>query len=391
MSNTKETNTALTTRFSRYIDRHPLGALFGLFLLLYLLSFTLIYLQGVVQPTPWRAFYHYLLMIASYSIPVFVVIELEKLRHQSLLTSRILLIVLSLASGLAFLVLFQSWQLWVVPCILLSFLKRKLQPLAEELRTIGFGMLILVLGYGINWNLNYFLALNISDRLVDPLLWKIDLNIYSFFFGTKVSFEGIFPLLKDKGIFALLEAAYFAVLPEVVLVLTLKARQGKKGTQAFLVRLFSGYAIAAIWCFLFPSVGPCFVQSSMDVAYQGSLTYSLMQGEVYEFNAVQHGLPLGGVAYFIALPSMHVAVAALLQILLRPTPILFWAFLPVNILSIASTVILGYHYILDVPTGFMVTAFVFLPDWLASMRAARNKGLVIFRNSSLSSQTRTKC
>ena len=368
------------------MEKYPLGTLSCVFIVLYLSSLMLVRLQGLVQPIPWDAFYQYLLTIVAYTIPSFVVVETEKLRGQSILQSRFLLVVISLACGLAFLAMFQKWQLWILPCVLLTFLTRRQQSLTKEITTLGLGMLILTLGYGINWNLNYFLALNISDRLIDPLLWKIDLKIYSWLFGTNVSFEGLFPLVKNDSTFALLQAAYFALLPEVGLVLILKIREGRKATQAFLVRLFSGYAIAVIWCFLLPSVGPCFVGSSMDTAYQGSLTYSLMQGEVYEFYAVQRGLPLGGVAYFIALPSMHVAVASLLQILLRPTSILFWVFLPVNILSIASTVVLGYHYILDVPAGFVVTALILLPDWLVPIRASRSNAISTFNNGDLDPQ-----
>ena len=59
-----------------------------------------------------------------------------------------------------------------------------------------------------------------------------------------------------------------------------------------------------------------------------------------------------GFGYFVALPSLHVAMAVLLQFTIRQrSQIGAWVVAPINILLIASTFVLGYHYLADVPGG----------------------------------------
>jgi membrane-associated phospholipid phosphatase len=118
--------------------------------------------------------------------------------------------------------------------------------------------------------------------------------------------------------------------------------------------------------------------------YQGTLTYQLLQGTVLGFEAIKRGLVEGGVAYFIALPSMHVSVATFLQVLLRPYRFLFWIFLPINILIIISTVILGYHYFLDVPAGIIVAMLSLIPREWIMFRRAQHQGSFKIPERSLS-------
>jgi membrane-associated phospholipid phosphatase len=65
---------------------------------------------------------------------------------------------------------------------------------------------------------------------------------------------------------------------------------------------------------------------------------------------------LTGFGYFIALPSLHVLVVIFLQTFLFRYKRLFLVFLPVNILLILSTVVLGYHYVADVAVAFVIAA-----------------------------------
>ncbi len=57
--------------------------------------------------------------------------------------------------------------------------------------------------------------------------------------------------------------------------------------------------------------------------------------------------------YFIAFPSLHVAAAVVCQIGVRESRALFALLLPVTMLVAASTFLLGYHYVLDVPAGVL--------------------------------------
>ena len=79
---------------------------------------------------------------------------------------------------------------------------------------------------------------------------------------------------------------------------------------------------------------------------------------------------------------MHVSVAMFLQVLLRPYRFIFWIFLPINILIIISTVILGYHYFLDVPAGIIVAMLSLTPrEWIMFRRAQHQGSFKIFERS----------
>ena len=56
----------------------------------------------------------------------------------------------------------------------------------------------------------------------------------------------------------------------------------------------------------------------------------------------------------IALPSFHVIWAWFCLYLLRGWPVLFYFMLPINLLLIASCVILGWHYSIDILGGVMI-------------------------------------
>ena len=62
-------------------------------------------------------------------------------------------------------------------------------------------------------------------------------------------------------------------------------------------------------------------------------------------------------------------VATLAQLAVRPWRWAFWTLAPINMLLIASTVLLGYHYIIDVPAGLLVAAM--LGPWVPADRPAR--------------------
>ncbi len=62
---------------------------------------------------------------------------------------------------------------------------------------------------------------------------------------------------------------------------------------------------------------------------------------------------LGGM---IAFPSFHVAWAVLTTYAALPVRRLFWAVAALNVLVVASTVLLGWHYLVDVPAGLLLGA-----------------------------------
>ena len=130
---------------------------------------------------------------------------------------------------------------------------------------------------------------------------------------------------------------------------------------------FACYVIGLLVFLLYPAVAPdVYYPESLRADYLGTSTAALGRNLAADYSALGRGLPLNGFGYFVALPSLHVAMALLSQALLHAFPLHFWTFLPVNLLLIVSTVVLGHHYVVDVPAGALLAAFV-----LAAHRALR--------------------
>jgi membrane-associated phospholipid phosphatase len=123
--------------------------------------------------------------------------------------------------------------------------------------------------------------------------------------------------------------------------------------------LFSCYWLSLLVFALYPTVGPfTYFAESFRREWQDTATYGLMQKILAEFLAVKSSRPVNGFGYFVALPSLHAAAAVILQASWRHRPVHFWSFLPVNLAMCASTVLLGYHYLIDLPAGVALAGLV---------------------------------
>jgi hypothetical protein len=102
--------------------------------------------------------------------------------------------------------------------------------------------------------------------------------------------------------------------------------------------------------YFFPSSGPASVYLSPHFAQVQLLTSA-------KFYWVHHRQPvttfLGGM---IAFPSFHVAWAVLTTYAALPYRRLFWGAAALNALVVASTLLLGWHYLVDVPAGLLLGA-----------------------------------
>lgn len=163
----------------------------------------------------------------------------------------------------------------------------------------------------------------------------------------------MFPLFRCEGCFQLLESAYVVLFSEIFAVIFVLHKNGYSA-HLFLRSLFLCYFVGLLVFVLFPAVGPCiYFPETFSSAYHNTATFKLMHGMYAEFEALKHGAPLKGLGYFVALPSLHVAVAFLLQRFLSPFRVHFWMFIPVNTLIVLSTFNLGYHYVIDIPAGII--------------------------------------
>jgi membrane-associated phospholipid phosphatase len=212
----------------------------------------------------------------------------------------------------------------------------------------------------ISWG-NYVALATVAGRLHDPVVQAVDLHMYQVIYGQSVGYGGLFPLVSAGIPFAIFERAYIMLFPEIVVVLFALV-QDPPAMRRYLVRMFACYLCGLGVFFLWPVVGPClYYPESFRSGYEATTTGQWIRNSHLEFQAIRNHLqPTTGFGYFVAVPSLHTAIALLCQISLRRSRMLFWMFLPINALLIASTVVLGYHYAVDVVAGLGLTAIVLL-------------------------------
>jgi membrane-associated phospholipid phosphatase len=230
-----------------------------------------------------------------------------------------------------------------------------------RLRYLAAGVVALFVGFRAVNNLNYLLARLTLDHVHDPALRDLDLAIYRAFVPG-LRYEGLFPLTDSTLWFPLLEHAYMMVFPEAIVVLVVLYLTGTD-VRGFFRRLFACYGLGLLVAMIYPAVSPCvYYPESFRAVYDGTMAAQLGRGLAADYLALRRGLPLSGLGYFVAIPSMHVAMAVILQASLAVSRVHFWTFLPVNLLIVASTVALGQHYVIDVPAGLLVGLIV-LARW----------------------------
>jgi hypothetical protein len=139
---------------------------------------------------------------------------------------------------------------------------------------------------------------------------------------------------------------------------------------AFDRRRMSVYLYAIVYAFLagglfyyfFPSSGPATVVPSPDFLWMQRAT-SMKFYLVHRFQPVT--TMQGGM---IAFPSFHVAWSLMLPYAALPSRRLFWPVTALNILVVVATVMLGWHYLVDVPAGLALGALGLLAGELTHRR-----------------------
>ena len=115
--------------------------------------------------------------------------------------------------------------------------------------------------------------------------------------------------------------------------------------RAFLYAIVYSSFFGSLFYYFFPSSGPAGVFESPDFLQVQRLTH-LKYEQVHNFQPVT--TLLGGL---IAFPSFHVAWSILATYVVWANRKVFAFFAVVNVVVISSTVLLGWHYLVDVPAG----------------------------------------
>jgi membrane-associated phospholipid phosphatase len=260
----------------------------------------------------------------------------------------------SLTAVLAGVALLVVWEYGgAVPVIVVALLALLVVRLATEPRsilTIALAMLSLITWLTAVQLANYVVLRLVAHRLRDEVLWGLDQAIYRLAFGDG-PLDAIFPILRSPWAFQILENAYLtlAVQPMAVILLH-RAAPGR--ICQFLLSGITCHGVALAFFFIFPTVGPTLYYPHLfDSAYADSLTGRAISSMLADLQAVQRGMqPVTGFGYFVALPSLHAAIATVCQLSARGRH-LFWLLLPMNLVMLLSTFLLGQHYVVDAIGG----------------------------------------
>ena len=255
--------------------------------------------------------------------------------------------------GLALLILFafDKWYLWNLLAIMVLAFDYKRPRQWNLLLTC---VLATIFGYATLWNVNYLVLHHFGKSLHDPALRIVDVAFYSLLSGTHVDYTNFFPMVREPTLLLIFNNAYGTLFGEIVLAIFLICQSGNaRRAIRFLLFLFGLYATGVIVFMIYPVAGP-FLYFPESISSAGSF---LLSGMAKDYKVIMTGRgALTGFGYFVALPSLHVLVVIFLQTFLFRFKRLFVVFLPVNILLILSTVILGYHYAMDVAAALVIAA-----------------------------------
>ena len=172
--------------------------------------------------------------------------------------------------------------------------------------------------YVIVWNANYLALVASRSRLHDASIRTLDEALYSAIWGRQIVYEGWFPLVRTPWLVVIFERAYLSLFAEIALVLT--------GTGATHAR---SSLVCSASRFLLCVRTPRFRRMARRRAvYRLSLLYQrhLFRAQFTRDHGVFAcrlfcdpfgGQPVTGFGYFVGVPSLHVAMAVLLQFAIR--------------------------------------------------------------------------
>lgn len=122
----------------------------------------------------------------------------------------------------------------------------------------------------------------------------------------------------------------------------------KRRLRVFIYAIVYSSFAGSLFYYFFPSSGPAGVFQSLDFLPVQRLTHLKFE-QVHNFQPVT--TLLGGL---IAFPSFHVAWSVLATYAAQPRKNIFLALAVLNVMVISSTVLLGWHYLVDVPAGVLL-------------------------------------
>ena len=190
---------------------------------------------------------------------------------------------------------------------------------------------------------------------------------------------------------------YFCMFPQIgAAMLLLAFRGGRREAFRLSVALLTAYYLALAIFWLWPTQGPNFLCTNHFSEFPSSIRTLALQRTLLDKAAslwAGHGVGLIGLDYYIAFPSMHIAIPTIVAVFLRRWKRIFYMLLAVDILIVAAVILLEWHYVLDVIGGLAVAAVVtvLVPLQSESLRGdSFRQGLAVTNSLDSTRQVSTK-
>ncbi len=169
-------------------------------------------------------------------------------------------------------------------------------------------------------------------------------------------------LARFPGAFEPMEILYFILSPVIgACVLILGCARGIRRSMEFLGAVLMGYYVSLFFFWLAPATGPYFTCPAHFSAWpSGSLMYSVQISDAAKLTRFQAGLrpPWITTDYFMAFPCMHVVQPVLIWWFLREFRGIARIMVAYNIVLIPSILLLEQHYVVDILSGFVLSAIL---------------------------------
>jgi hypothetical protein len=182
---------------------------------------------------------------------------------------------------------------------------------------------------------------------------------------------------------------YFCMFPQIGAAMLLLAFQGgRREALRLSVALLTAYYAALGLFWLWPTQGPFFICQGHFAEFPPKLlTYPIQHGISEKVASLWagHGLGAIGLDYYIAFPSMHIAIPAIVAVYLRRWKRVFYTLVAVDVLIVATVILLEWHYVLDVIGGLAVAAVVtvLIPPRSEGSSPEESVGLAVTNSSAL--------
>jgi hypothetical protein len=162
-------------------------------------------------------------------------------------------------------------------------------------------------------------------------------------------------------IFALAEIVYYRMFDQVgAAILLISAYQGLKRGLRLVGTMLTTYYIAILLFYLWPSMGPFYTCPNHFVHFpQWLVTYSSQQNLISNVKFLagpSKALGQVNTDYFIAFPSLHIALPIIVLWFMRRWKRIVWFLVAFDIVLVPAILLLEWHYLVDLIGGAAVAA-----------------------------------